>query len=971
MRPKMLRFAGIGPFRHEEVIDFEHLDAAGLYLIVGPTGAGKTTIFEAMTYALFAKVPSDRDLRSTFPHEKSFIEFVFSHNGSDHRVMRDHTRDNGDFYEQLPKGARVAQRRDVTQHIENLLKLTADQFMKIVLLPQGQFQEFLIANTTEKEAILQRIFGTEIYKKVAEQVSTYAQELATELQRIENALQVEMLAVANDVRSLRTSYPDLGIPDDDTAFEEAKRIISEAIPEAKRVSGEAQALVQQLSGDLAQAKDLVTLFDDDKLLSTLRAEAERDADAVKDATAAVDAHQRAERALRMKSELDKAVTERTSILEQRDIVLRDLRREAGRLKLDIPQVSTFRSSIETSHNLPEEFGKLSQAAGAALDTLDHIDSLQEELNDARSMAVDLKNQINEADDAIVSLEADRAGLGKQRTAANSQVAGLASLQRKVDKLDEQLEKADVRQAKKDVATATQRLLAARRALAAAEKALASAQHSHEIHLAGQLAKHLQDDHNCPVCGSKDHPKPARAARKVDLQSHIDRHAAAKAKVSGAERDLRTAEGSLEAAKRADSKLPSAAAQSKMREQLKQAKRAARMRDAIEKQFDSAVGDLADARESRTSSLAELRGTEASIKRLTDDLKRISANAPKALSDAQRRETTQALSRLEDLSAKKHKSDTSLQRLTTRIGTLETSITNSLQKEGFRTIDAALSAQLTDQSLSKKTSLLEIAKKRDTKVIELAARVKGRTVPKERPDTANIEAELRRNQTAQGVAATRLTKLSSLNHRIEEFDVHHAKLRPQAEEAQSRLLEANHLEKAMNTGQGVGVGRVYRLQEWIQRRLFEQVCRVASEQLRVLTEGRYIITLKADAGAVVRRSQGLDLYVVDSHQGTKRGVGTLSGGETFLASLALALALAEVVQTHAGGIKLPCLFIDEGFGSLDRETLSCATEVLKTLQGSGRTIGVITHVDAMHEDLHPGIRVIKTDSGSRLEFPLKQ
>jgi exonuclease SbcC len=245
------------------------------------------------------------------------------------------------------------------------------------------------------------------------------------------------------------------------------------------------------------------------------------------------------------------------------------------------------------------------------------------------------------------------------------------------------------------------------------------------------------------------------------------------------------------------------------------------------------------------------------------------------------------------------------------------------------------------------------------------------VPKERPDTANIEAELRRNQTAQGVAATRLTKLSSLNQRIEEFDVHHVKLRPQAEEAQSRLLEANALEKAMNTGQGVGVGRVYRLQEWIQRRLFEQVCRVASEQLRTLTEGRYIITLEADAEAVVRRAQGLDLYVVDSHQGTKRGVGTLSGGETFLASLALALALAEVVQTHAGGIKLPCLFIDEGFGSLDRETLSCATEVLKTLQGSGRTIGVITHVDAMHEDLHPGIRVIKTDSGSRLEYPLKQ
>jgi exonuclease SbcC len=197
------------------------------------------------------------------------------------------------------------------------------------------------------------------------------------------------------------------------------------------------------------------------------------------------------------------------------------------------------------------------------------------------------------------------------------------------------------------------------------------------------------------------------------------------------------------------------------------------------------------------------------------------------------------------------------------------------------------------------------------------------------------------------------------------------LRPKAESAQVRLNEARILGRAMNTGHGVGINRVYRLQEWIQRRLFEQVCRVASRQLHELTAGRYSITLVPDADSAVKHAQGLDLYVLDSFNGKKRGVGSLSGGETFLASLALALALAEVVQTHAGGIKIPCLFIDEGFGSLDQETLESAMDALLKLQHSGRTVGVITHVETMQRQLPIGIRVVKSDAGSRLEFPLLQ
>lgn len=969
MKPKLLRFAGIGPFRNEETIDFEHLDTAGLYLIVGPTGAGKTTIFEAMTYALFAEVPSKRDLKSTYNHEKSFIEFVFSHNGLAHRVFRDINRPDGDYYEPLPKGNRVAKRRAVTQQMEGLLKLTADQFMKIVLLPQGQFQEFLVASTADKEELLQRIFGTEIYDKVAEQVGEYVKQLEIKFNKINGALEVETLAVGNDVGSLRLVYPDLGFSEDNSDFEAAKRVITVAIPEAERASSDAEAQVQKLSGDLARANDLVILFDDNKELNGLRNVLKESRTAVSEATAAVETHDRAERALRQKGEYDKSIIAVDEAATTQSVVVRDLRKESGRIKIDIPQVTTFREALETSLNLPEEFGTLSRAVAASLDQLETIAELQGNLAETRRLTVELKAEIKSADKSISDGAATKSHLDKLRGTANSQVAGLPQLQRKVDALDAQLANADVGQANRDVTSATQRLAADQHAVEVAEKALANAQQSHDLHLAGQLARHLEDGDECPVCGSIEHPKPARTTRKVDVQSTIDRHAKAKSKLSGAQRDLSDAKKALTAAKKVAAKLPSKGAQAKLRQQLKRAQLAARDKNKLENKYESAADALAEAKRARTEFVGDLRAAEANVTRISGELKRFSTDAPPRISDAQRRETSQAITKLKDLSGKKHKADAELGRQTTRLTTLEASLKSTLEKEGFHSVNSAMNSLLTEKVLALSLKMTEDAKKRDTKIIELAARVKDKEVPKARPDLTTIQTRLRELQTAHATDSTRVTKLVSLRDKISSCESRHAELRPQADALRDQYHEAQALEKAMKTGIGVGLKRVYRLQEWIQRRLFEQVCRVASEQLRMLSKGRYIITLEIDADTTVKRAQGLDLYVLDSFNGTKRGVASLSGGETFLASLALALALGEVVQSHAGGIRLPCLFIDEGFGSLDRETLESATDALLKLQNSGRTIGVITHVESMHDHLRTGIQVVKTDSGSRLEFPL--
>ena len=158
-----------------------------------------------------------------------------------------------------------------------------------------------------------------------------------------------------------------------------------------------------------------------------------------------------------------------------------------------------------------------------------------------------------------------------------------------------------------------------------------------------------------------------------------------------------------------------------------------------------------------------------------------------------------------------------------------------------------------------------------------------------------------------------------------------------------------------------------LEMWVQRTRFEEVCLVANTQLRELSANRYSLTLEQQEGGVAKsRGSGLDIYVLDSYTGYTRPVQSMSGGEQFIASLALALALAEVVQRHAGGIELPCLFIDEGFGSLDLESLDLAIDVLGKIHAAGRTVGIITHVETMQQQLPIGIRVNKTDQGSTLE-----
>jgi exonuclease SbcC len=291
----------------------------------------------------------------------------------------------------------------------------------------------------------------------------------------------------------------------------------------------------------------------------------------------------------------------------------------------------------------------------------------------------------------------------------------------------------------------------------------------------------------------------------------------------------------------------------------------------------------------------------------------------------------------------------------------------MKTEKFSTVQEARGAHLDAENIATLSDSISEFDNRAERILILSGRIGDSPLPKKRPDVEVLDANVSAAFEAKETSSASQTKTSEAIKSLETQQEKINNLGPKAQETTQRADSALALAKVVANGAGSGENLQLGLEEWVQRTLFEEVCLVATTQLQKLSNNRYFLTLESDGARSRRRARGLELYVLDSHNGKTRSVQTLSGGEQFLTSLALALALAEVVERHAGGMQLSTLFIDEGFGSLDSETLEQATSVLTKLQDIGRTVGLITHVELMQERLPIGIRINKTNSGSTLEL----
>jgi exonuclease SbcC len=289
----------------------------------------------------------------------------------------------------------------------------------------------------------------------------------------------------------------------------------------------------------------------------------------------------------------------------------------------------------------------------------------------------------------------------------------------------------------------------------------------------------------------------------------------------------------------------------------------------------------------------------------------------------------------------------------------------LKESGFKSILIALESVLEDSQVASLKKVIKDADERLTTITGLKGRIEDKKVPTVRPDIDAAEEAL-----AQAKASAELAfKLSNgINQAI---NIVAALITAQATDGVRAKAELEFAKETLDIADKFkngtnGRNGILGLERWVQRHLFREVCNVGNTHIRTLSKGRYELTLESQVGRERARAGGLDLYVMDAYNGKTRPVQSLSGGETFLVSLALALSLAEVVQSNRGGIELTSLFIDEGFGTLDGDTLESAVSLLESIRSDGRSIGVITHVDQMQKTLPIGMKIHKTARGSSVE-----
>ncbi|MFD2759044.1 AAA family ATPase [Gulosibacter faecalis] len=989
MRMLQLAFRGFGPYRDAQTIDFAGLADDGLFLITGKTGAGKSTVLDAIAFALYGSVPrydgSVGRVRSTFASldDPTDVTLEFEHGGERYRIAR------SPEYERRKKRAgegtttqAATQQLDrwdavaddwigvatkagvVAEELARIFPLTGDEFFQVVLLAQGDFQRFLHADSQGRQELLRKLFRTQHYRDLRELAQERSRAAAQELHDLQ--------------QSLRAIARELELGDDDAAVTEesltslatevaAEVMRSEAELESARTASDAAAkrlreLERQLERQQRRAAATAQLE---------RLEAERDAivrevdePLRRDRLASplmpvLEAHARAERA---RADGVRAHEAAAAALDAR--LARD---DAAELREPVASGADLPTCTAVLEQLREHLGTL--RAGESIDQ--RVDEAQHEVTDTER-----------------ALEATRTQLAELRAARGGRPEQLRAFERTVAELEakaEQLEAANTRvsalaaqlAAAQDAAKLRER---AEQALAererAAEALTRASERDRELIArrlegsAAELASRLTPGEPCAVCGSTTHPAPAEPAGAPVTDADLD----ASSLAVQAAKDVDTA-----AREAYDAISTTLAKRTGDASGLTPDEAAARHREARDhaEQLQRATEKLATTREAA----AKLEARDAD-----DAVREVELTARV---DTQLAASAAAVSELRSLTSQQRALRGEFDNVRTRREMTESvadalAATIATQRAADAAADAARDAAT---RAAERLVASEFADEAQARAAALSDQARGELTERRRAHDSGLDGarktlaepelqhlpdapvEIEPAREAARLAADALGEAQrahgAATSRRASIDAAIARGRKLLQGASSTLARARLRQQLAGELRGDNA-RKLNLEAYVLAAHLEEIVQAANVRLGEITANRYSL-VRDDSLARRGAQSGLGLEVADIYTGISRTPQSLSGGETFLVSLALALGLADVVSAQAGGISLDTLFIDEGFGSLDAETLETAMRTLDHLRASGRTVGVISHVTSMHERIPTHIEVRQLDDGSsRLE-----
>lgn len=926
MRPLRLTLSAFGPYAAETTLDLEKLGKGGLYLITGDTGAGKTTIFDAITYALYdhssSGIREGSMLRCKYADDKTptFVELEFEVHGVRYTVRRNPeyqrpkargegmTTEKADATLTYPDDRPpVTKAKDVTAAVQEIIGLDYNQFSQIVLIAQGQFTKLLNASTEERSRIFRKLFRTQRYAQLQERLQ--AEAAALNQQRTAQNAKLDSL-----LGGLQFS------PEDPDA-EALRALCAQTVPET------ALALLDALTARQAAALEEA---------GTALQATEAQLDTVQQQLGAAAQAQR----------LAQQLAARQAELAAAKPALDAARAEADRHAGDAAQLDALTAQVTQA-----------QSALAAYDALDALCRQQTEARDAARLAAaqahKRRTQLDSLNAALAATETELAALADADTrllALQNRSAQLAQRGEALAKLEQRL--ADCQRQAKAAHKAQENY---RAAAAAQDEARARRDTLERAFLdaqAGLLAESLVEGAPCPVCGSTHHPARALLPHTAPTQAQVE---AARQTAAEADRQAQNA---------------SAAAQSALAA-ANEAKTSLR-RDAetlLPERFTTPEGTVPLTFALMTNVLAEenaaLQTAQTDCKaqcRQTDaDCRR------KVQLEADRQAKTRQRPALEQSAAEADRSaaaqNASADALEGQIAERRAALPYPRRADAQAALDK-LEADRRTLRTGMETAQRKLKQAEQT-VAAAEAAVEALTAQQtaaQKELSARSAEELTAQQTELTAARESLrSREKQLSAQLLPNRKTAAQYRAAAEARQALESRWQWVSALAATAGGTLTSKQkIKLEAYIQMNYLDRILHYANTRLMQMTAGQYELER---IGAENQRSQsGLDLGVIDHYNGTRRSVKTLSGGESFKASLALALGLSDEVQSSAGGIRLDTLFLDEGFGSLDEESLELAIRVLSGLTEGDRLVGIISHVGALKDRIDRQVVVHKARTG---------
>ena len=907
MRPIRIEMSAFGPYAGKQIVEMDRLGTSGIYLITGDTGAGKTTIFDAIVFALYGTASSDRRsgdmLRSRYaePDTPTEVKLVFAYRNKEYEIRRNPTyqrpklrgegmtQENASAELRLPGGEILTRTGEVDEKIREILGMTREQFMQIAMIAQGDFLKLLLAKTEERRKIFSSIFRTGRYARLEERLK-------------------------QEARQARKTYDDLVR---EIGFEQERARLPEGTDRSGLRDEEYLQAIEKFRDEAGKR-----LEEGEKKQELLR----RELDVLAARILAAEEQEKRKKALeetrQQRTKLQAAAEQRKQELEAARSREPEAKEKEARLHVEQDRLQQY-DRLEELKQQKTEAEKKQVSDEAA----------RKKLEEARKVLTqqiqDCRQKIKEKD----ALAGKAAALSGEKERLRSQGAEYNELKTLLEAYEEALEKWN-------------RAAVTYQAACGKEQEFGeSYRRQHRAFLddqAGILAAELAENQPCPVCGSLHHPSPAMKTDDAPTRETVEQ------------------------------------SQKRWEESKTAMDEAGRKAAALRGTRDSSLQHM----EEKAKGLNMPTEPAALKETLMEEQKRFRSKWKEvtgalAASEAAAEAKVVLEEKLETLQKKQEEDEEAYRKLELESARLQEQIENlsanySELKETLPYPDresAGKAASLLDREIREIREAVQSAEESEKAAARRIQEAEGRMdeLQKQIREGESAEsmtsAELEEKQTQKKEEQLRLQAEAKEDNLIWETNSAAAgsirKLNVEREQAARKYSMLQNLADTAN-GNLSGKQRI-QLETYVQQQLFDRILVRANTRFRVMSGGQYDLVRRKEYQK--NQQSGLDLDVVDHYNGTTRSVSTLSGGESFMASLSLALGLSDEIQESAGGVQLDALFVDEGFGSLDEETLDQAMKAIQTLaEDGGRIVGIISHVTELQNRIDRQLLVRKMKSG---------